>query len=72
VKEGFGWEDQERVAAYLATHRGPVVLLNQGTERIVHLYTKTGFAVRFLAAPRRISCTGGRERACEVMATRDV
>jgi DNA adenine methylase len=72
VKEGFGWEDQERAAVWLARHRGPVVLVNQATERIVRLYGKHGFALRFLTAPRRISCTGARTPAREVIATRNL
>ncbi len=31
---GFGWADQERLAAWLAAHPGPVVASNQATPRI--------------------------------------
>jgi DNA adenine methylase len=71
AKEDFGWEDQVRLADYLAQHRGPVVLSNQATERIVELYERRGFALSFLAAPRRISCKD-RKPALEVLATRNL
>jgi DNA adenine methylase len=69
---GFSWEDQVRTAEWLATQRGPVVLSNQATKRIVKLYRKLGFALRFLDGPRRISCNGDRSTAREVLATRNV
>ncbi len=71
-KGGFWWDDQERTAITLARHRGPVVLVNQATERVERLYRKLGFAIRFLEAPRRISCTGDRTQVREVLATRNV
>ncbi len=67
---GFSWDDQERTAKLLATHRGPVVLSNQATPEIVKLYKSLGFKLRFLPGPRRISCTGDRTAAKEVLATR--
>jgi DNA adenine methylase len=69
---GFSWSDQERAARWLAAHRGPVVLVNQATERIDRLYRKLGFAVDYLQAPRRISCTGDRKPAREIIATRNL
>jgi DNA adenine methylase len=69
-KENFGWDEQERLAEFLARHHGPVVLSNQATKRIVRLYRKLGFSVSTLDAPRRISCTGDRRPAKEVLATR--
>jgi DNA adenine methylase len=71
-KEGFSWDDQERAAVWLARHRGPVVLVNQATDRIERLYRKLGFTVDYLAGPRRISCTGDRAPAREVMGTRNL
>lgn len=70
AKEGFGWDDQVRLAEWLALHPGPVALSNQATERIVALYGRLGFSLRFLKAPRMISCTGDRTPATEVLATR--
>ena len=69
---GFSWEDQQRTAAWLSKHRGPVVLVNQATARIETLYRRLGFAVQFLDAPRRISCTGDRTPAREIMGTRNL
>jgi DNA adenine methylase len=69
-KQQFGWEEQVRLAEFLARHNGPVVLSNQATDRIVRLYRKLGFSTRMkFRAPRMISCTGDRTRALEVLAT---
>ena len=67
---GFSWQDQVRAAELLAAHTGPVVLSNQATERIVSLYEKLGFTLKYLQAPRRISCTGDRTAAREVLAVK--
>jgi DNA adenine methylase len=72
ARNGFSWADQERTAALLAKHPGPVVLVNQATRRIQELYRGLGFDLKFLQAPRRISCTGDRRPAREVMATRNL
>ncbi|HSP61996.1 MAG TPA: Dam family site-specific DNA-(adenine-N6)-methyltransferase [Pyrinomonadaceae bacterium] len=69
---GFSWDDQVRTAELLAKHRGPVLLSNQATKRIVDLYTRLGFDLRFFAAPRRISCNGNRAAAREVLASRNL
>jgi DNA adenine methylase len=72
AKEGFSWDDQERLAVWLSRHPGPVILSNQATKRIVKLYRSLGFRLEFLDAPRMISCTGNREKAKEVLALRGV
>jgi DNA adenine methylase len=69
---GFTWEDQERTAVWLSRHRGPAVLVNQATPRIERLYRRLGYRVSFLIGPRRISCTGDRTPAREILATRNV
>lgn len=71
AKGGFDWEDQIRTAEWLARHRGPVVLSNQATPRIIRLYRKLGFSLRFLNAPRMISCNGDRTPAREVLAIKN-
>lgn len=71
-KESFCWEDQVRVAERLARHPGPVILSNQATDRVVDLYETLGFTLRFLKAPRRISCNGDRTPAKEVLAFRNL
>jgi DNA adenine methylase len=70
--ERFRWADQERAAAWLTRHAGPVVLVNQATDRIERLYRQLGFSVAFINSPRRISCTGDRSPAREVIATRNL
>lgn len=65
---GFSWEDQRRTAELLAQHPGPVVISNQATPRIVELYHGLGFELNYLDGPRRISCTGDRTAAREVLA----
>jgi DNA adenine methylase len=69
---GFTWEDQVRTAVLLAKHRGPVLLSNQATNRIVNLYRRLGFRLKFLDAPRRINSNGNRDAAREVLATRNL
>ncbi|HSE32501.1 MAG TPA: Dam family site-specific DNA-(adenine-N6)-methyltransferase [Pyrinomonadaceae bacterium] len=71
-KGGFGWEEQVRTAEWLAKHPGPVVLSNQATKRIVELYSTLNYAIVHLNAPRRISCTGDRTPAKEVLAIRNL
>jgi DNA adenine methylase len=72
AKDGFSWVDQVRTAEWLARHKGPVILVNQATGRIVELYTALGYALSFLRAPRMINCTGDRTPAKEVVATRNL
>src|SRR5256885_331326 len=69
---GFGWEDQVRTAELLAKHVGPVILSNQATPRIIKLYRGLGYKLIKLDAPRRISCTGDRSDAKEVLALRNL
>jgi DNA adenine methylase len=69
---GFPWTDQVRVVNWLIRHPGPVVLVNEATPRIVELYASAGFHLSYLDAPRRISCTGDRTPAREVLATRNL
>lgn len=72
AKDDFRWEDQERLAKWLAAHPGPVVASNQATPRVLSLYRGLGFSVQTSPAPRRISCTGDRRPAEEMVATRNV
>lgn len=71
-KGGFHWLDQVRLAEWLATHAGPVLISNQATERIVTLYRSLNFDLRFFEAPRRISSDGNRKPAREVLASRNL
>lgn len=68
--QDFKWQDQVRLAEWLACHRGPVVASNQATDRILDLYYSLGFTIRFLDAPRRIACNGDRKPAKEILAYR--
>lgn len=67
---GFDWDEQERLARWLARHQGPVVLSNQATDRILELYESLGFRLELVDAPRSISRTGDRTPAREVLALR--
>jgi DNA adenine methylase len=71
AQEDFGWDDQVRLAKFLVLHRGPVVLSNQATDRIIALYERLGYSLSYLAGPRRISCKE-RKPALEVLATRNL
>ena len=65
---GFSWENQVRLAHWLAQHPGPVAASNQATARVVELYQSLGFDVQILEGPRRISCNGDRTPAREMLA----
>ncbi len=68
----FSWNDQVRLARWLASLAGPVVVSNQATSRIVDLYRSLGFAIEFLVAPRSISSSGDRTPVREVLAVRNL
>lgn len=72
AKEDFRWNDQVRLAEWLARHPGPVVLSNQATDRVLELYRRLGFDLTILPAPRMISCTGDRNPASEVLAMKGI
>lgn len=71
-KDDFVWDDQVRLAKWLAKHKGPVVATNQATERITRLYSKLGFKIEQISAPRRIACNGDRKNAAEVLLLRNI
>lgn len=71
-KEGFSWADQVRLVDWLDCHDGPIVLSNQATPRVIKLYRSRGYRLRFLLAPRLISCDGNRAPAREVLAVKGV
>lgn len=69
---GFDWNEQVATARWLSAHPGPVILANQATKRIVELYRDLNYTLKFLKAPRRISCNGDRTPALEVLALRNL
>lgn len=71
-KEGFTFEDQKRLALWLAEHRGPVIISNQATDRMLEVYRENGFELETLSAPRRISSDGDRTPAKEVLAYKNI
>ena len=70
--QDFSFPDQIRLAKFLVKHKGPVIISNQATPRIMKLYKEHGFKLKLLTAPRRISCTGDRTPAKEVMAFHNI
>ena len=70
--QGFSWEDQVRFARWLAQLKGPVVVSNQATARIVELYGELGFNLCLFEGPRMISCNGDRAPAREIFATKNI
>lgn len=69
-KGGFTWDDQERLAKWLGNLGCPVVASNHATDRVIEAYQSRGFVVHVLPAPRRISCTGDRSDALEILAVK--
>ncbi len=65
---GFSWDEQVRLAHWLANHPGPVIASNQATERILTLYRELDFEIEIVNAPRRIACNGDRSPAPEMLA----
>tara|TARA_R110001592_G_scaffold13581_13_gene62053 strand:+ start:1580 stop:2425 length:846 start_codon:yes stop_codon:yes gene_type:complete len=70
--DGFSWDDQVRLAQWLARHPGPVVLSNNDTDRVRSLYQHLGFRIVLLHAPRRVSANGDRTPARELLALRNL
>ena len=71
-KENFVWEDQKRLANWLNKQTCPVIVSNQGTERIIELYKSFDFNIEIVSAPRRISSNGNRDSVNEVLATKNI
>ena len=71
ARGGFSWRDQEDRTLAVCASRS-VILVNQATDRMEGLYRSLGYDVHFLNAPRRISCTGDRTPAREIMGTRNL
>jgi DNA adenine methylase len=69
---GFSWADQVNLARWLILHRGPVVVSNLATPRVIRLYMGLGFTVRFLSAPRSVKGRGSRTPARELLAMRNL
>lgn len=67
----FTWEDQVRLARFLARHDGPVIATNLATDRILTLYRNLGFVTHLVSAPRRVSCKT-RAKVIEMVATKGV
>ena len=70
---GFSWDDQVRLANWLAKHPGPVVASNSATDRIIDLYTSLGFTLEYIDVRRSISCDStNRVDAKEILATKNL
>lgn len=72
AKDDFTWKDQERLAEWLSGLRNPMIISNQATERVNKLYERCGFSTHQISAPRRISCTGDREPALELLIYKNI
>lgn len=70
--QSFHWQDQERLAAWLALQKNPMAISNQGTQRILTLYKKLGFTLFTLHAPRSIACNGNRKPTLEMLALKGI
>lgn len=64
----FDWEDQQRLAEWLAQHRGPLVLCNEAADPIIELYQGLGFDVRILEGSPSSTLSGERTPAKVVLA----
>lgn len=69
---GFGWDDQVRLARWLADHPGPVVASNNATPRIVGLYQDLGFDVQMMDGRRASIALVAQTRPREMLAVRNM
>lgn len=72
AQRDFTWSDQLRLANWLANHKGPAVVSNQATDRIIKLYQSHQFEIYTLPGPRRISANGDRAPAQEMLAVKRI
>jgi len=70
--KGFDWPEQKRLIKHLRKYECPIVISNQATDRIIDLYRHSGYEITIIEAPRMISCNGGRMRAKEVLAMKNI
>jgi DNA adenine methylase len=69
----FDWQDQVKLAHWLAQHPGPVVASNAGTDRIRKLYLECGFAISERQVARAINSKGDKRGAVtEMLAVRNL
>ena len=67
----FTWDDQQRLAQWLAAHTGPVVAMNKATRRVQQLYFDLGFEIELIDAPQRMHhAMGSTDETLEMMATK--
>lgn len=71
-KDGFSWEDQENVVDWLSGHRGPIIVSNSATERIIKLYKKNGYILHSMKERINIKAKGIRTPADVIIATKNV
>lgn len=67
--DGFNWDQHQRLAKWLTQHRGPVVISNNVTKRVMELYDRLGFKTKVLQKIWFISANGDRKPADELLAT---
>lgn len=70
VSGGFNWTDQKRLIEWIVGTKRIAVISNLATPRILRLYSQPeyGLKLRFVSAPRMISCDGNRQPVKEVLA----
>lgn len=70
---GFDWSEQVRLAAWSAQRKGPVVVSNAATARVIQLYRSLGFRVQRVNVKRSIAAKGAsRKAAPEILATKNL
>jgi DNA adenine methylase len=64
----FKWEDQLRLASWLAEHNGPVIASNSYFPEVVSLYEKHGFTVKEINTVHKISA----KKTSEMLAFKNI
>lgn len=70
-RQEFSWYDQVRLANWLAKHPGKVIASNNGTDRIMSLYSDLGFDVELIELPKKICLSGERKPMMEMFAIKE-
>ena len=70
-RNGFSWQDQVEVADWLSSLDNPVIASNQGTSRIIELYTERGFTIEYIDVRRSIGASV-RGKAKEILAKKNI
>ena len=71
-KDGFSWRDQVELCEWISYHKGPIIMCNQATERIIDLYKSNGFDLHYIKERIFVKANGDRTPADVVIAIKNL